>query len=580
MSSTGNYFIGIAGFGGSPLYYQQLPIGEPLGADFAALARVLVSLSDVASTTAGLQLTEAGWQRRAEEWDQQIRTLKIDIQRMERQILGMQRQRDQNLQDLNILQRQFEHSREVQNFLRDKFTAYDLYLFLQKETFALYSKSFELACQAGHQALRTFTIELGPTARRFIPECRWDDLHEGLTAGEKLSSSLRQLEKAYFDQNIREYELTKQFSLRLHFPLEFLRLWATGCCEIDIPEWMYDLDFPGHYMRRIKNVTITIPCIGGPFTGVHCKVTLLSSSTRIDPALRAPQHECCCPPDPCCHNRGEEERLASEYIACPDDPRILRQYGAREAIVTSTGQKDSGLFQLDLNDPRYLPFEYMGAVCRVRIELPAENNYFPRHSVTDAILSFGLLSREGGPLLRQAALAAARKRLPGDGWRYLDVRHDFPDVWQLSRACMNADHRERRFKLRLDRKMFPFVPGGREIVVDAIAIVLEGRTGECCDCPTSPGCPCPEHGRLATRTVHFADHAGECEKSQEVHCRIMDDGSDLYCGIITKRIGPIGGHRHHAEIDLRFEDLSDCTEDVYLLCRYSLPKAPCGSCID
>jgi Tc toxin complex TcA C-terminal TcB-binding domain len=113
-------------------------------------------------------------------------------------------------------------------------------------------------------------------------------IHEGLMAGEKLSAALRHMEKAYLDENVREYELTKQFSLRLHFPIEFLRLRATGRCEIDIPEWMFDLDFPSHYMRRIKNVTLTIPCVTGPFTGVHCRMTLLSTMTRIDPRLSAP----------------------------------------------------------------------------------------------------------------------------------------------------------------------------------------------------------------------------------------------------------------------------------------------------
>ena len=71
-------------------------------------------------------------------------------------------------------------------------------------------------------------------------------------AGERLDLALRHMEKAYLDENIREYELAKHFSLRLHFPMEFLRLKASGCCEIDIPEWMFDLDFPGDHLRRIK----------------------------------------------------------------------------------------------------------------------------------------------------------------------------------------------------------------------------------------------------------------------------------------------------------------------------------------
>ena len=37
-------------------------------------------------------------------------------------------------------------------------------------------------------------------------------------------------------------------------------------------------------------------------------------------------------------------------------------YAAREAIATSSGQNDSGLFELNFRDERYLPFEFHGAM--------------------------------------------------------------------------------------------------------------------------------------------------------------------------------------------------------------------------
>ena len=76
-----------------------------------------------------------------------------------------------------------------------------------------------------------------------------------------------------------------------------VRLRQTGACEITIPESVFDLDCPGHYLRRIKNVTLTIPCVVGPYTGVHCKLTLLSSETRADPRLIPAAAQCCgtCP---------------------------------------------------------------------------------------------------------------------------------------------------------------------------------------------------------------------------------------------------------------------------------------------
>jgi Tc toxin complex TcA C-terminal TcB-binding domain len=576
MSAAGNYFLGVAGFGGTPLSYYQLPIGEPLAFDFAAAARILMGLADIANSNAGLQLTEAGFQRRVDEWNHQIDILTIEIQQIERQILGAQRRRDQLLHDLNTHQRQIEQSREVQDFLRDKFTAHDLYLYLQKETFALYSNTYDLALYAARQAQHAFNLERGHTTRHFLPDYAWDDLHEGLLAGERLSAALRQMEKAYLDENVREYELTKHFSLRLHFPAEFLKLLTTGYCEIDIPEWMFDLDFPGHYMRRIKSIAMTIPCVTGPFSGVHCRLTLLSSFTRIDPRLSAPKHECCCPPEPFCTEWGEEERLGREYLACPDDPRAIRQYGAREAVATSNGQNDSGLFQLDFNDPRYLPFEYMGAVSRWRIELPPENNYFDLNTLTDLVLRLGYTAREGGAVLRRAARAAARKRLPGDGWRFLDVRHEFPDAWQRFLDGSGEDRREARLELCLARKIFPFVPGGQEIWIGSMAILFGKHEHEDCDCPRSEGCPCPEHGRRACHIVEFIQVDEDCEKKREVQCRTSETCSDLYCGILDTRIGPLGGKRHHAEIEFRFDTESRDIEHVYLLCRYRIASLAGG----
>jgi hypothetical protein len=579
MSAAGNYFVGGAGFGGSPLVYAQLPIGGPLGFDFSSAARILMALADIANSTAGLDLTQAGWQRRLDEWSHQIDVLTIEIQQIERQILGAERRRDQFLLEVTTHQRQMEQSQEVQDFLRDKFTAHDLYLFYQKETLAHLAKTYDLAVYAARQAQFAFNLERGHTTRPFIPDCAWNDLREGLLAGEKLAVALRQMEKAYLDENVREYELTKHISLRLHFPAEFLRLRTTGYCEIDIPEWMFDVDFPGHYMRRIKNVTLTIPCVTGPYTGVHCRLTLLSSTTRIDPRLRAPAHECCCPPEPCRCDAGEDERLAREYASCPDDPRIVRLYGAREAVATSTGQNDSGLFQLDFNDPRYLPFEYMGAVSRWRIELPRENNYFPMHTLTEMEFRLGYMSREGGPVLRRAASAAARHRLPGDGWRFLDVRHEFPDAWQLFLDRSDEERRSGRLKLRLHRKLFPFVPGGREISIGAVAIFFGKEEHEDCDCPKPDGCPCPEHGRRASYTVEFSGEGEEeCENRREILCRLSEPCSDLYCGIVDTHIGPIGGKRHHAEIEFRFRAGAEEIEHIFLLCRYTVGGCGCDAC--
>ncbi|MDM5181688.1 hypothetical protein PO883_31405 [Massilia sp. DJPM01] len=109
----------------------------------------------------------------------------------------------------------------------------------------------------------------------------WDSGRKGLLAGESLYLDLRRLEMAYLEQNRREYEMTRHVSLARLDPLALLKLKAIGVCEVSIPVWLFDADSPGQYMRRLKTVALSVPCITGPYTGVHCKLALLRSSVRI-----------------------------------------------------------------------------------------------------------------------------------------------------------------------------------------------------------------------------------------------------------------------------------------------------------
>jgi hypothetical protein len=560
-------------FVGAMSTFTQVPIGQKLAALFGTIARVMQTVADIQSATAAIDMTQAGWTRRADDWFHQTQALPIEIEQVELQILGAQRRRDQAMRELNNQQRMIENSTEVEDFLRDKFTATDLYLFLQKETLALHRQVYEIARCAALEAQRAFNFELGHTTQRFIPQECADGPEDTLVAGQRLEVALRRMDQAYHDKNIREYELTKHFSLRLHFPLEFLKLKTTGSCEIELPEWMFDLDYPGQYMRRIRSVSLTIPCVTGMFTGVHCRATLLSSRTRIDPRLQMPAAYCCC-----------EHKSQDGYEMCPHDPRAVHSYGAREAIATSSGQNDSGLFELNFHDERYLPFEFQGAVSRWRIELPRETNWFPRETLADLLLHLNYTSREGGEPLRRAACVAAERHLPGAGWCLFDIPREFPDAWQLLRNSSTAAHSRPRLTLRLERRLFPFIPGGAELSIRQMALLFHAREDECAE-PRSVECPCPQELRPACKTVEFTHglhldcrererHEHESEAAR-VACVAVEEWPELYCGTFDTHvglIGPRGDGRH--EVTFHFPPDSAQLEYVYLLCRYE--RAGCA----
>ena len=526
------------------------PIGSKFANFFEAVARIMTAVADIQSTTAAMDATQAEWQRRSAEWFHQMQVLPIEIQQTELQILGAQRRRDQALAELNNAQREIEQATEVLDFLRDKFTAADLYLWLRKETATLRARMYDLALRAALEAQRAYNFERGHSTRRFIPEETWDNAHDGLLAGERLECALRTMEKAYLDENRREYELTKHISLRLQFPAAYLRLRITGHCQIDIPEWMFDLDYPGQYMRRIKDVTITLPCVTGPYTGVHSRLTLLSSMTRTHPDVRPPAHHC----------RGHGER-GSDYEACADDPRIVREYAARESIATSSGQNDPGLFELNFRDERYLPFEYQGAVSRWRFELPPENNYFDLDTVSDVVLHLNYTAREGGDVLRAAASDNVRHRLPGDGLRVFDVRHDFPDAWPgawrsgQEDGQAGPDRRHRSLRLDFTPAMFPFVPGRRVRTLDRLLLMFQAPDAQ------------PGRHHLVRFWRHDADHEGVTEFSA-----VADGGwPGYFCVPVDLGASPLGPLRDEHPAVCGFDFPAEAGEigTIFIIAHYA-----------
>jgi len=184
---------------------------------------------------------------------------------------------------------------------------------------------------------------------------------------------------------------------------------------------------------------------------VHCKLQQLSSAIRFRP-LRVHRDTC-----KCCPEKKTNKKTANAESApgsnnkkppaapCPNDPHLWHRHTGTEAIATSTGQADSGLFELAFADQRYLPFEYSGAVSRWRIELPPENNQFDFDSLSDLVLHINYTAREGGDEFARESSAAAQRFLPGNGWRFFDVRHELPEVWNVVRrepACERCAWKE------------------------------------------------------------------------------------------------------------------------------------------
>jgi hypothetical protein len=356
--------------------------GLNLGGSAQAFSSVWRARASILSWEASEASTLAGYDRRQEDWDFQADLAQKEIEQLDKQILAADIRLQMAGHDLETHDKQTAQAEEVETFLQMKFSNQDLYSWMVTKLSTLHFEAYQLAYQIAQQAENAFEHELGPesTPQGFIEPTYWDSLKKGLLAGEQLSLGLRRMEAAYLDQNKREYELTKHVSMAMLDPMALLMLKETGTCYVTLPEALFDLDYPGHYMRRIKSVSLTIPAVTGPYTSVNTTLTLLGSSIRFgsDPA-------------------GNESEYARD--AGDDDPRFRDDYGAVQSIATSDGQSDSGLFELNFRDERYLPFEGAGAISQWQLELPTTLKPFDYDTISDVILHVHYTARDGGSSL-------------------------------------------------------------------------------------------------------------------------------------------------------------------------------------
>ncbi|MGB5713522.1 MAG: hypothetical protein WBM44_21755, partial [Waterburya sp.] len=73
------------------------------------------------------------------------------------------------------------------------------------------------------------------------------------------------------------------------------------------------------------------------------------------------------------------------------------------AIAVSTGQNDSGVFKLNVQGDRYLPFEGGGAISKWKLELPSEFRQFDYDTITDVVLQMRYTAVERGDKLKKPA---------------------------------------------------------------------------------------------------------------------------------------------------------------------------------
>lgn len=446
---------GAAGFGGSPTVTVKIG-GSNVGHAAHSAAWIARMIAAIIQTGAELSATLGQYHQRQDAWTLEGTIAQDEIARIDAESIAAQirldvANKEKEAQDIAVA-----NAQNADAYLHSKFTDEELYQWMVSQISTTYFQAYQLAYSTAKAAERCLERELALGDTGYVQFGYWDGLRQGLLAGEKLHYDLRRMENAYYTENDRELEIVKHVSLVQLDPYALVELRSTGSCQINLPEILFDLDNPGHYLRRLKSVGLTVPCVVGPNTGVSATLTLLANSIRTSTDLGA------------------------GYPRTGADARFVDDPGGTSEIVTSSAQNDPGLFELRFDDERYLPFEASGAISTWRLTL---NNVYPQFdysTITDVIMHVRFTARDGGGALADAAATAAKARLGQIAlaesrtglYRLFSARHEDPTSW--AQFLNPAPGTDQVLTLATAPERFPFFTNGMDLKVAALDVIVVG----------------------------------------------------------------------------------------------------------
>ncbi|KAF5982605.1 toxin subunit [Fusarium coicis] len=345
--------------------------------------------------------------------DKQVELQKIRIQSARREI-DMQRS---SIQD----------AIQAEKWYRTKYTNAQLYSWMEKSLRDLYYQAYTLALSTAQKAESSLSFEQGRRVSIIRPGGYWDSSHHGLLAADHLQVDLKRLEAAHFGTRDHDFEISKNISLRQIDPYALLKLRLTGRTSFSFNERLFDMDFPGQYMRRIRSVVVSIPAVVGPYTDLNATLRLTNHQYRVTSSAAN----------------------AADYMA-QDADSFRADHVPISAISICHGSRDAGVFNLSFNGPKYMPFEGAGVISSWNLDLPTEIRKFDYDTISDVVVQIQYTAQEGGSLLRAAANEAVRKTSRAiknqgtqDGyWAMFDLKNDFSNEWYMLAKRLTTEKKD------------------------------------------------------------------------------------------------------------------------------------------
>ncbi len=385
-----------------------VPGGWTWGGPPWAAASLLEGSALYFSDSAEVQLRADARERRRTEWaflkdeaQKQVEALALQDELQQMLIRSAQLKRDRS-------RKSSEAAQALYAFIQNRATNAALYQWLGGQMATLYFQAYDAVFSLCLATEACWQYEIGDSDTRFIPVNAWQDNRHGLTAGESLGLGLMQMESAFLVRNERSLDLAKTVSLRrlladyqtdgneAGWPSVIARLRTSGTLDFALKPSLFDRDYPGHYLRRLGQVTLSLPGVLGPFENARAVLGQLTNSYLLK-----------ADPGGCKHMYQQANELPGEH----DDvnPRfVIANPRSGQQIAISGDTEDSGLHTPLAGDERYLPFEGTGAVSSwtltfARHECGSQQRMFD--DLQDIIIHLRYRAMDGGKVFAEQVKA-------------------------------------------------------------------------------------------------------------------------------------------------------------------------------
>lgn len=315
------------------------------GSRWGAICYATASGLELAGSATGIaaeRLSQSeSYRRRRDEWDISRKNAEAEVNQINAQLDALKIRKEAGQCQLDSLTLQQEQTDQHLSFLKNKFTNKALYNWLRGKLMAIYKPFYDLAVSRCRMAEYAYQYDLDKKGATFIRPGAWQGTYSGLMAGESLMLNLTQMESSYLEEDKRVLEVSKIVSLEEVYQ--------------NLSSNKFGFDQVADVISGNK------PQLGTTENGISLKDGQLQASIKLSDLAIGKDYPA---------GLGKSRRVKQISVTLPmltgtyQNIRAVLNYGGSavqprgcSAIAISHGMNDSGQFQLNFNDDRYLPFE-------------------------------------------------------------------------------------------------------------------------------------------------------------------------------------------------------------------------------